>query len=206
MDGLDATRAILAEFPDAKIIMLTTYDGDEDIFRALAAGAKGDLLKIQPIGGVSGESVVEQWRTLWRQQRITERRQQRLRVAMLSHAIAASATMETTRRLVRCKARSDVRIALRTEARSDVRIGLRDEARSDVRIALRDEAGCMQPHSKECADSQECTAGFVPRAEHRAPPAQFRTTGASPETFARSFGATIHAGPVTCERLPAPLV
>ena len=31
----------------------------------------------QPIGGVSGESVVEQWRTLWRQQRITERRQQR---------------------------------------------------------------------------------------------------------------------------------
>ena len=160
----------------------------------------------QPIGGVSGESVVEQWRTLWRQQRITERRQQRLRVAMLSHAIAASATMETTRRLVRCKARSDVRIALRTEARSDVRIGLRDEARSDVRIALRDEAGCMQPHSKECADSQECTAGFVPRAEHRAPPAQFRTTGASPETFARSFGATIHAGPVTCERLPAPLV
>jgi len=45
MDGLDATRAILAEFPDAKIIMLTTYDGDEDIFRALAAGAKGYLLK-----------------------------------------------------------------------------------------------------------------------------------------------------------------
>ncbi len=45
MDGLDATKAILAEFPDAKIIMLTTYDGDEDIFRALAAGAKGYLLK-----------------------------------------------------------------------------------------------------------------------------------------------------------------
>jgi DNA-binding NarL/FixJ family response regulator len=45
MDGLSATRAILAEFPDAKIIVLTTYDGDEDIYRALDAGAKGYLLK-----------------------------------------------------------------------------------------------------------------------------------------------------------------
>lgn len=45
MDGLAATRAILAEFPDAKIVMLTTYDGDEDIHRALDAGAVGYLLK-----------------------------------------------------------------------------------------------------------------------------------------------------------------
>ena len=45
MDGLAATRAILAEDPNARIIMLTTYDGDEDIHRALAAGARGYLLK-----------------------------------------------------------------------------------------------------------------------------------------------------------------
>jgi DNA-binding NarL/FixJ family response regulator len=45
MDGLEATRAIIAEFPDAKIVMLTTYDGDEDIYRALDAGAKGYVLK-----------------------------------------------------------------------------------------------------------------------------------------------------------------
>jgi DNA-binding NarL/FixJ family response regulator len=45
MDGLAATRAILAEFPDARIVVLTTYDGDEDIYRALEAGAKGYLLK-----------------------------------------------------------------------------------------------------------------------------------------------------------------
>jgi DNA-binding NarL/FixJ family response regulator len=45
MDGLDAARAILSEFPSAHIIMLTTFDGDEDIFRALALGAKGYLLK-----------------------------------------------------------------------------------------------------------------------------------------------------------------
>lgn len=45
MDGLSATRAILAEDPNARIIVLTTYDGDEDIHRALAAGARGYLLK-----------------------------------------------------------------------------------------------------------------------------------------------------------------
>ena len=45
MDGLAATLAILREFPDAKIVALTTYEGDEDIHRALSAGARGYLLK-----------------------------------------------------------------------------------------------------------------------------------------------------------------
>jgi two-component system, NarL family, response regulator len=45
MDGLTATRAILAEDPGARVIVLTTYDGDEDIHRALSAGARGYLLK-----------------------------------------------------------------------------------------------------------------------------------------------------------------
>jgi DNA-binding NarL/FixJ family response regulator len=45
MDGISATRAILDEFPDAKVIVLTTYDGDEDIHRALDAGAMGYLVK-----------------------------------------------------------------------------------------------------------------------------------------------------------------
>ena len=45
MDGLAATRAILQEFPDARIIVLTTYTGDEDIHQALNAGAMGYLVK-----------------------------------------------------------------------------------------------------------------------------------------------------------------
>ena len=45
MDGLAATRAILADHPDAKIIVLSTYDGDVNIHRALEAGARGYLLK-----------------------------------------------------------------------------------------------------------------------------------------------------------------
>jgi DNA-binding NarL/FixJ family response regulator len=45
MNGLDALITIRAEFPDAKVIVLTTYEGDVHILRALKAGAQGYLLK-----------------------------------------------------------------------------------------------------------------------------------------------------------------
>ena len=45
MNGLDAIIAIRGEFPDAKIIVLTTYSGDVQVLRALKAGARGYLLK-----------------------------------------------------------------------------------------------------------------------------------------------------------------
>src|SRR5262249_53293572 len=45
MGGVAAIRVIRQEFPGAKIIVLSTYQGDEDIYRALAAGASSYLLK-----------------------------------------------------------------------------------------------------------------------------------------------------------------
>ena len=45
ISGADAIAKIRHQFPGARIIVLTTFDGDEDIFRALQAGAKGYLLK-----------------------------------------------------------------------------------------------------------------------------------------------------------------
>src|SRR5260370_1452107 len=45
VNGLDAMIAIRNEFPDARIIILTTYAGDVRISRALKAGARGYLLK-----------------------------------------------------------------------------------------------------------------------------------------------------------------
>lgn len=45
MDGISATKAIRDEFPDARIIALTSFEGDEDIYQALAAGAQGYLFK-----------------------------------------------------------------------------------------------------------------------------------------------------------------
>ncbi|MGA9673668.1 MAG: response regulator transcription factor [Terracidiphilus sp.] len=48
ISGIDAMIAIRTEFPDARVIMLTTFEGDAEIQRALEAGAQGYLLKSMP--------------------------------------------------------------------------------------------------------------------------------------------------------------
>jgi len=48
VSGIDAMIAIRAEFGEARIIMLTTFEGDVEIQRALEAGARGYLLKNMP--------------------------------------------------------------------------------------------------------------------------------------------------------------
>lgn len=52
--GVETITRIRAQFPEARIIVLTTFDGDEDIYRALQAGAKGYLLK-----GMSSDELIE---------------------------------------------------------------------------------------------------------------------------------------------------
>jgi DNA-binding NarL/FixJ family response regulator len=48
MNGIDVMIAIRAEFPEARIVVFTTFEGDAEIQRALAAGARGYLLKSTP--------------------------------------------------------------------------------------------------------------------------------------------------------------
>jgi DNA-binding NarL/FixJ family response regulator len=48
LDGVAATRRLLAEFPACRVIMLTTFDDDEYVFEGLRAGAIGYLLKDAP--------------------------------------------------------------------------------------------------------------------------------------------------------------
>jgi len=48
LDGVDVIKEIRATDEKARIIVLTTFDGDEDIYRAIKAGAKGYLLKEVP--------------------------------------------------------------------------------------------------------------------------------------------------------------
>jgi DNA-binding NarL/FixJ family response regulator len=48
LSGIDAMIAIRAEFSEARIVMLTTFEGDVEIQRALEAGARGYLLKNMP--------------------------------------------------------------------------------------------------------------------------------------------------------------
>ena len=48
MNGIEALTAIRTEFPEARVIILTTFEGDVEIQRALEAGARGYLLKSMP--------------------------------------------------------------------------------------------------------------------------------------------------------------
>ncbi len=49
MNGVDAISSIRQDFPQARIIILTTYDTDEDIYRGLQIGARGYILKDAPL-------------------------------------------------------------------------------------------------------------------------------------------------------------
>jgi DNA-binding NarL/FixJ family response regulator len=57
MSGLEALRAIRQDDPQARCIVLTTYEGDEDIYQALAAGAMGYIIK-----GMSHDTLVDAMR------------------------------------------------------------------------------------------------------------------------------------------------
>ena len=48
LSGIDVLSALVSEFPDARIVMLTTFEGDVEIQRAFTAGARGYLLKSSP--------------------------------------------------------------------------------------------------------------------------------------------------------------
>jgi len=59
MSGVDVIERIRMETPQARFIVLTTYDGDEDIYRALKAGARAYLLK-----GMTSEELISTIRTV----------------------------------------------------------------------------------------------------------------------------------------------
>ena len=59
MAGVETITAIRREFPEARIIVLTTFDGDEDIFRAIQAGARGYMLK-----GMSVDELIDAIQTV----------------------------------------------------------------------------------------------------------------------------------------------
>lgn len=48
LNGTATTAALRREWPDARVLIFTTFDGDEDVYRAMQAGARGYLLKSAP--------------------------------------------------------------------------------------------------------------------------------------------------------------
>lgn len=68
MDGIEATKVILNEWPEAKILILTSFIDDEKVYPALEAGASGYLLKTSSASDIaeairrtySGEEIIEE--------------------------------------------------------------------------------------------------------------------------------------------------
>jgi CheY-like chemotaxis protein len=83
--GVEATMSIRKEFPDARVIILTTFDMDEDIYRAIQGGAKSYLLKDTPYTEIArairmvsaGQQIIPQ--------KVANRLASRLQRADLSH-------------------------------------------------------------------------------------------------------------------------
>jgi DNA-binding NarL/FixJ family response regulator len=61
MDGIEATRRLCARWPAARVIILTTFDDDANVFEGLRAGAVGYLLK-----DLSGHELAQAVRTVWK--------------------------------------------------------------------------------------------------------------------------------------------
>lgn len=107
MNGVEAITRIRADFPAARIVVLTTFDGDEDIYRALQAGAKGYLLKGMDLAELS-EAIrtVHAGRT-----RIPARVAEKLAERM-SGATLTAREMEVLRLIVAGKSNKDIGNAL----------------------------------------------------------------------------------------------
>lgn len=99
LSGVEAILAIRAKFPEARVIVVTTYDSDEDIYRAVQSGAKSYLLKDRPkeeffatIRGVhAGETilpseVVERLSQRMRRPDLSEREMEVLRLISKGHS------------------------------------------------------------------------------------------------------------------------
>jgi len=107
MGGVETITAIRKEFPEARIIVLTTFDGDEDIFRAIQAGAKSYMLK-----GMSVEELIDAIQTVHRgRSRIPAAVADRLAERLSGNALTERET-EVLRTIVAGKSNKEIAAAL----------------------------------------------------------------------------------------------
>ena len=107
MSGVEAITAIRREYPAARVIVLTTFDGDEDIYRALQAGARGYLLK-----DMSGDDLMDAIRTVHAgKSRIPAAVAQRLADRMVGPELTAR-ELEVLKLIVAGKSNKEIGLAL----------------------------------------------------------------------------------------------
>ncbi|NOT54177.1 MAG: response regulator transcription factor [Deltaproteobacteria bacterium] len=108
LDGVGAIREIRAMSPTARFLVLTTYDGDEDIYRALHAGAQGYMLKDAP-----RQELLAAIRAIYRgETRISPAMAGKLAARMREHSALTPRESEVLRLLVDGRNNKDIGITL----------------------------------------------------------------------------------------------
>jgi two-component system NarL family response regulator len=107
MGGVDVIQKVRADYPHARFIVLTTYDGDEDIYRALQAGARAYLLK-----GMTVEVLVSTIRSVhagrsWIPPVIAQKLAERMGTEQLTHR-----EQDVLEQIVRGKSNKEIGAAL----------------------------------------------------------------------------------------------
>ena len=172
MDGVEATRRLVAAGTPARILILTTYDADEYVFDALRAGASGFLLKdIQPVELVEAIRVIARGDALLAPtvtRRLLDRFAHTLPAvgAVATPALASLTERETEVLSLLATGLSNLELAerlflteatIKTHVSSILRkLGLRDRVQA---VVLAYQAGLVRPHA---SPSGRRPAGEVP--------------------------------------------
>jgi DNA-binding NarL/FixJ family response regulator len=160
MDGVEATRRLVAAGNPARILILTTYDADEYVFEALRAGASGFLLKdIRPVELVEAIRVIARGEALLAPtvtRRLLDRFAQTLPAAgaVADPALASLTERETEVLALLATGLSNLELAerlflteatVKTHVSSILRkLGLRDRVQA---VVLAYQAGLVRPHA-----------------------------------------------------------
>ena len=94
--GTDATAAIVQEFPEARILMLSTHSGEEEVFRSLQAGARGYILK-----GAMREELLRAIREVYEGRRYIDPTVAPLLAARMQHRSLTGRELEVLRMVAR---------------------------------------------------------------------------------------------------------
>lgn len=107
MSGIETAAAILREFPDARILMLSTHAGEEEIYRSLQAGAAGYILK-----SAVREQLLQAIRQVCRGERYIDPSVTSLLAARVSHRSLTGRELEVLRMIVNGLSNKEIASAL----------------------------------------------------------------------------------------------